>query len=99
MFIGGPLFSPHVLTVAARIGNWEVNDNVCMALEFTTSYLADALTLFHYYKKMGEGAIAQVTDEELTATLDGEMNSIALIVKHMTGTRVCRQLNVLAGGA
>ena len=56
-----------------------------MAFEFTTSHLADALTLFHYYKKMGEGAIAQVTDEELTTTLDGEMNSIALIVKHMAG--------------
>jgi hypothetical protein len=56
-----------------------------MALEFTTSYLADALTLFRYYKKLGEGAIAQVKDDELTQTLDGEMNSIALIVKHIAG--------------
>jgi hypothetical protein len=59
-----------------------------MAFEFTTSYLADALTLFRYYKKMAEGAIGQVTYEELTTTLDGEMNSIALIVKHMATTWV-----------
>jgi hypothetical protein len=29
--------------------------------------------------------MAQVNDTELTTTLDGEMNSIALIVKHMAG--------------
>ncbi|HEY1496983.1 MAG TPA: DUF1572 domain-containing protein [Candidatus Solibacter sp.] len=66
-----------------------------MALEFTTSYLADALTLFRYYKKMGEAAIAQVTDEELTKALDGEMNSIAVIVKHMTGNMRSRWTDFL----
>jgi uncharacterized damage-inducible protein DinB len=66
-----------------------------MALEFTTSYLADALTLFHYYKKMGEGAIAQITDEELTATLDVEGNSIAQIVKHMAGNMRSRWTDFL----
>jgi uncharacterized damage-inducible protein DinB len=34
---------------------------------------------------MAEGAMAQVSDGELTATLDPEMNSIAQIVKHMAG--------------
>lgn len=56
-----------------------------MALKFTTSYLEDSLSLFRYYKKLGEGAIAQVTDEQMLATLDPEMNSIAQIVKHMAG--------------
>jgi len=56
-----------------------------MALQFTTSYLEDALTLLRYYKELAENAMAQVTDEELTRVLDGEMNSIALIVKHMAG--------------
>ena len=56
-----------------------------MALKFTTSHVEDSLSLFHYYKKLGEGAIAQVTDEQLFVTLDPEMNSIALIVKHMAG--------------
>ena len=56
-----------------------------MALEFTTSYLSDALAVFRQYKKLGEGAMAQVPDEQLTMVLDGEMNSIAQIVKHMAG--------------
>jgi Protein of unknown function (DUF1572) len=46
-----------------------------MAHKFTTSYLEDSITLFRYYKKMAEGAIDQVTDEQLFATLDAEMNS------------------------
>src|SRR6266498_522135 len=56
-----------------------------MALKFTTSYLEDSLTLFRYYKKLAERAMEQVTDDQLFATLDGEMNSIAIIVKHMVG--------------
>ena len=56
-----------------------------MALKLTTSYLEDSLTLFRYYKNMGERAMEQVTDEELAAALDEEMNSIAIVVKHIAG--------------
>jgi hypothetical protein len=56
-----------------------------MALKFTTSYLEDSLSVFRYYKKLTEAAMVQVTDEQLFAVLDPEMNSIALIVKHMAG--------------
>jgi hypothetical protein len=56
-----------------------------MPHEFTCSYLVDALSIFRSYKKLAEGAMAQVADEQLMATLDPEMNSIALIVKHMAG--------------
>lgn len=56
-----------------------------MAHQFTTSYMAEALAVLRQYKRLAEGAIIQVSDEQLTATLDGEMNSIATIVKHMTG--------------
>jgi len=66
-----------------------------MALEFTTSYLEDSLTLFRYYKKLAEGAMAQVSDEELVTILDGEMNSIALIVKHIAGNMRSRWTDFL----
>jgi hypothetical protein len=56
-----------------------------MALQFTTSYLEDSLTLFRYCKKQAEGAMAQVADEQLFAALDPEANSIAIVVKHMAG--------------
>lgn len=56
-----------------------------MALQFTTSYLEDVRPLFAHYKKMGEAAMAQVSDADLVTALDPEMNSIALIVKHVAG--------------
>jgi uncharacterized damage-inducible protein DinB len=66
-----------------------------MALKCTTSYLEDSVTLFHYYKKLAEGAIAQVPDEQLFATLDEEMNSIAIIVKHIAGNARSRWTDFL----
>lgn len=56
-----------------------------MPVEFTTSYLADALAVFRQYKTLAERAMAQLSDEQLTQTLDPEMNSVALLVKHMAG--------------
>ena len=66
-----------------------------MTLQFTTSYLADSLALFHHCKKTTEAAIGQVADHHLFATLDDEMNSIAIIVKHMTGNMRSRWTDFL----
>jgi hypothetical protein len=66
-----------------------------MALEFTTSYVADAMSLFRYYEQLGERAIAQTPDAALTATLDGESNSIATIVKHLSGSMRSRWTDFL----
>lgn len=66
-----------------------------MALRFTTSYLADSLDLFRYYKNLAERAMAQVTDEQLLTALDPEMNSIAVIVKHMAGNMRSRWTDFL----
>jgi Protein of unknown function (DUF1572) len=56
-----------------------------MAHQFTTSYVEDSLALLQQYKKITERAMEQLTSEQLYATLDPEMNSIAVIIKHMTG--------------
>ena len=66
-----------------------------MAHKFSTSYLEDSLSLFRYYKKLGEGAMEQVPDEQLFAALDPEMNSIAIIVKHMAGNMRSRWTDFL----
>jgi len=66
-----------------------------MALEFTTSYLADSLALFRHYKKLGEGAMAQASDEQLFAALDPEANSIAILVKHLAGNMRSRWTDFL----
>ena len=66
-----------------------------MALEFTTSYLQDSLTLFRYYKGLAERAMAQVSDDQLFLTLDDEANSIAVIVKHIAGNARSRWTDFL----
>ena len=66
-----------------------------MALQFTASYVEDALAVFYYYKKLAERAMEQVTDEQLFETLDHEANSIAIIVKHMVGNMRSRWTDFL----
>jgi hypothetical protein len=66
-----------------------------MALKFTTSYVDDSVDLLRHYKKLAERAMDQVTDEQLYATLDGEMNSIAIVVKHMAGNMRSRWTDFL----
>jgi hypothetical protein len=70
--------------------------NRAMALEFTTSYLADSITLLRYYKQLGDQAMAQVSDDGLIVTLDAESNSIAIIVKHLAGNMRSRWTDFLA---
>jgi Protein of unknown function (DUF1572) len=66
-----------------------------MALEQTDSYLKDSATIFQYYKKLGENAMAQCPDSGLFATVDAENNSIALVVKHMAGNMRSRWTDFL----
>lgn len=78
------------MTVQVKIANIEL-----MALVFTTSYLEDAIAVLRQYKKLAEGAMAQVTDSQLTEALDPEMNSIAMLVKHMAGNMRSRWTDFL----
>ena len=66
-----------------------------MALKFTTSYVEDSLMLLRYYKNLAERAMAQVKDEQLETVLDSEMNSIAVVVKHMAGNMRSRWTDFL----
>ena len=66
-----------------------------MAHQFTTSYLEESLTVFRMYKKYAEGAMAQLSEEQLFVALDPESNSVALIVKHMTGNMRSRWTDFL----
>ena len=66
-----------------------------MALQFTTSYVEDSLALFRQYKKLGDRAMEQVSDEQLFAAIDPETNSIAIIVKHLTGNMRSRWTDFL----
>jgi len=66
-----------------------------MPHQLSTSYLQDSIGLFRFYKKLGDRAMAQCPDEALFITLDAESNSIAIIVKHLSGNMRSRWLNFL----
>jgi uncharacterized damage-inducible protein DinB len=66
-----------------------------MPHQLSTSYLQDSIGLFRYYKKLGDRAMAQCPDEALFASLDAESNSIAIIVKHLSGNMRSRWMDFL----
>ncbi|HEX8816464.1 MAG TPA: DUF1572 family protein [Terriglobales bacterium] len=53
--------------------------------DFGQHYLDEASRQFRGYKRMGEGAVEQLKDEELFVTLDPESNSVAILMKHIAG--------------
>ncbi len=54
------------------------------------NFLDSSLKLFRYYKSLGEKAIAQLSDEEVLRKPNNESNSIALIVRHLSGNMMSR---------
>jgi hypothetical protein len=56
-----------------------------MPADTATHYLEEVRRQFRGHKRLAEGAIAQLKDEELFVALDAEANSIAIIVKHLAG--------------
>jgi Protein of unknown function (DUF1572) len=58
-------------------------------------YLDDALQTFRDYKKLAEGALRQISDEDFFKTLDEQTNSIAVNMKHMAGNMLSRWTDFL----
>jgi hypothetical protein len=48
-------------------------------------YLDEARRQFRGHKRLGEGALAQLTDDQLFVALDPESNSVAVVIKHLAG--------------
>jgi len=58
-------------------------------------YLDTTRKTFLQYKKLAEGAMAQLTDEQICWAPSSESNSIAAIVKHLWGNMLSRWTNLL----
>jgi hypothetical protein len=56
-----------------------------MHSDIATHYLEEVRRQFRGHKRLAEGAIAQLEDEELFIALDSESNSIAILIKHLAG--------------
>ncbi|MGB7824125.1 MAG: DUF1572 family protein [Candidatus Sulfotelmatobacter sp.] len=64
--------------------------------DLATHYLDEARRQMRGQKRLAEGAIAQLKDEELFLTLDPESNSVAILIKHMAGSMRSRFRDFLA---
>src|ERR1700692_2650196 len=53
--------------------------------DIASHYLEEAGRQFRGHKRMAEGAMSQLRDEDFFVTLDPESNSVAILVKHLAG--------------
>src|SRR5690242_6038267 len=63
--------------------------------EIGTEYLADVLRNIRSYKKLGEDALEQTSDEDIFRLIDPDANSIAMLIKHMAGNMRSRWTDFL----
>lgn len=54
-------------------------------MDLAAHYLEEAQRQLRGHKRMAEGAMAQLSDQELFHAIDAESNSVAIIVKHLAG--------------
>ena len=66
-----------------------------MPLSIEENFLESSRKLFRYYKKLGEQAIAQLSDEQILIRPNEASNSIALIVHHISGNMLSRWTDFL----
>lgn len=64
-------------------------------MEQNAIYLESVKKQFLYYKLLGEKAINQLAEEQLFLALNDDTNSIALIVKHLSGNMLSRWTDFL----
>jgi len=64
-------------------------------MEATNSYLESVKKQFLYYKTLGEKAMEQLEPEQLFVAINEDTNSIATIVKHLSGNMLSRWTDFL----
>src|SRR5712672_3371631 len=67
-----------------------------MAIDLAAQYLDEVRRQMRGYKRMGEGAMTQLRDDDFFLTLDPESNSVAILVKHLAGNMRSRFTDFLA---
>jgi hypothetical protein len=64
-------------------------------MEINTAYLESVKKQFLYYKTLGEKAMEQLEPEQLFVAVNEDTNSIAVIVKHLSGNMLSRWTDFL----
>jgi hypothetical protein len=65
-------------------------------MEATNSYLESVKKQFLYYKTIGEKAMDQLEPKQLFVSINEDTNSIATIVKHLSGNMLSRWTDFLS---
>ena len=65
-------------------------------MEVTESYLESVKKQFLYYKMLGEKAMDQLEPEQLFVAVNEDTNSIATIIKHISGNMLSRWTDFLS---
>lgn len=66
-----------------------------MMTDLAAHYLDEIRRQFRGHKRMGEGAMSQLRDDDFFVQLDPEANSVAILVKHLAGNMRSRFTNFL----
>jgi hypothetical protein len=61
----------------------------------SSNYLENVKSLFEYYKELGEKSIEQISPNRINWYFHNDTNSVAILVKHMTGNMKSRFTNFL----
>ncbi len=61
----------------------------------TSNYLESVKKQFEYYKMLGDKTFSQVQDDDLFWQYNDDSNSIAIIVKHLSGNMLSRWTNFI----
>ena len=61
----------------------------------SAQYLQSAIKQFEYYKLLGEKTFNQMPDEKLFWQMNEDSNSVATIVKHLSGNMLSRWTDFL----
>ena len=64
-------------------------------IESNNTYLKSAIKQFRYYKVVAEKAMSQIDDRQLLAANNDDTNSIATIIKHLSGNMLSRWTDFL----
>ncbi len=73
----------------------QVPNNYKKMQSIEVDFLEGALKLFRYYKKLGDGAMVQLTDGQLFYQPNPASNSISSIVSHLSGNMLSRWTDFL----
>ena len=64
-------------------------------MEISNNYLESVKKQMHYYKTIAEKAIEQLLPEQLFLSVNEDSNSIATIIKHLSGNMISRWTDFL----